>query len=132
MGYSHNKPVLINLCQLATTVGLYQCRGYTWGWCESRKPLHNALIFTLSSPFLVPVFLCSCSYYNVRKSPTNFYNSIKKLGAPHVSFHLCRDFLLDYVTLTFGLRRDGSAPKRELNQMNLCLNPKKADPPVVS
>ena len=26
------------------------------------------------------------------------------------------DFSLDYVTLTFGSRREGSAPKKELNQ----------------
>ena len=38
------------------------------------------------------------------------------MGAPHDSSHLCRDFSLDYVTLTFGSRREGSAPKRELNQ----------------
>ena len=54
------------------------------------------------------------------------------MGAPHVSSHLCRDFSLDYVTLTLASRREGSAPKRELNQTNLCLNTIGADPLVVS
>ena len=54
------------------------------------------------------------------------------MGAPHVglSSHLCRDFSLDYVTLTFGSRREG--PKRQLNQTNLCFNTMGADPSVVS
>ena len=44
------------------------------------------------------------------------------MDAPHVFSHLCREFSPDYVTLTFGSRREGSAPNRELNQTNLCLN----------
>ena len=66
------------------------------------------------------------------KALSNLHNSIKEMGAPHVFYHLYRDFSLDYVTLTFGSRREGSAPNRELNQTNLCLNLKGADPPVVS
>ena len=55
---------------------------------------------------------------------------LRNMGVPHVSSQLCRDFSLDYVTLTFGSRREGSAPKNELNQTNLCFYPKGADPSV--
>ena len=66
------------------------------------------------------------------KAQSNLHNSIKEYGCISCFYHLCRDFSLDYVTLTFGSRREGSAPNRELNQTNLCLNLKGADPPVVS
>ena len=63
------------------------------------------------------------------KAQSNLHSSIKEI---HVSSHLRRDFSLDYVTLTFGQQREGSAPKRELNQTNLCINPKGAHLSVVS
>ena len=66
------------------------------------------------------------------KALRTFIILLRNIGAPHVSFHLCRDYSLDYVTLTFGLRREGSVSKGELNQTNICLNPNGADPPVVS